>query len=118
MKYINAGHYPPLLYMDGKIRELNQGCTVIGAFDKLPEINEEIIELSKDALILSFTDGLVELQNDKMEYFGDEMIRNFVELNGTEDPETFNDTLIAEIDDFRGEQEFNDDIAVLTCKIF
>jgi len=74
--------------------------------------------LSKDALILSFTDGLVELQNDKMEYFGDEMIRNFVALNGTEDPETFNDTLIAEIDDFRGEQEFNDDIAVLTCKIF
>ena len=53
-----------------------------------------------------------------MEYFGDEMIRNFVALNGTEDPETFNDTLIAEIDDFRGEQEFNDDIAVLTCKIF
>ncbi|HAI56681.1 MAG TPA: serine/threonine protein phosphatase [Saprospirales bacterium] len=118
MKYINAGHYPPLLYMDGKIRELNQGCTVIGAFDKLPEINEEIIELSEDALILSFTDGLVELQNDKMEYFGDEMIRNFVELNGMDDPETFNDKLIAEIDNFRGEQKFNDDIAVLTCKIF
>jgi len=74
--------------------------------------------LSKDALILSFTDGLVELQNDKMEYFGDEMVRNFVELNGTDDPETFNAKLIAEIDDFRGEQEFNDDIAILTCKIF
>ena len=118
MKYINAGHYPPLLYMNGKIRELNQGCTVIGAFDKLPEINEEKIELSKDALILSFTDGLVELQNDKMEYFGDDMVRNFVELNGTDDPETFNAKLIAEIDEFRGEQEFNDDIAILTCKIF
>ena len=118
MKYINAGHYPPLLYMDGKIRELNQGCTVIGAFDKLPEITEEIIELSKDALILSFTDGLVELQNDKMEYFGDDMVRNFVELNGSDDPETFNAKLKEEIDDFRGEQEFNDDIAILTCKIF
>lgn len=118
MKYINAGHYPPLLYMDGKIRELNQGCTVIGAFDKLPEINEEIIELSHDALILSFTDGLVELQNDRMEYFGDEKIRNFVEKNGTDDPDTFNAKLKSEIDDFRGEQEFNDDIAILTCKIF
>lgn len=118
MKYINAGHYPPILYMDGKIRELDQGCTVIGAFDKLPEINEEVIKLSKDALILSFTDGLIELQNDKMEYYGDEMVKNFVRLNGNDDPETFNAKLKAEIDDFREGQEFNDDIAILTCKIF
>jgi len=118
MKYINAGHYPPLLYMDGKIRELNQGCTVIGAFDKLPEINEETIELSKDALILSFTDGLVELQNDENEYFGDDMVRHFVETNGNDDPDTFNKKLKEEIDNFRGEQEFNDDIAILTCKIY
>ena len=118
MKYINAGHYPPLLYMDGKIRELNQGCTVIGAFDKLPEINEETIKLSKDALILSFTDGLIELQNDDLEYFGDDMVRNFVTTYGDDDPDTFNSKLQEEIDNFRGEQEFNDDIAILTCKIF
>lgn len=118
MKYINAGHYPPLLYMDGKIRELNQGCTVIGAFDKLPEINEETIKLSKDALILSFTDGLIELQNDDLEYFGDDMVRNFVKIHGDDDPDTFNSKLQEEIDNFRGEQEFNDDIAILTCKIF
>lgn len=118
MKYINAGHYPPLLYMDGKIRELNQGCTVIGAFDKLPEINEETIELSKDALILSFTDGLVELQNGDQKYFGDDMVRDFVIANGNDDPDTFNKKLKEEIDNFRGEQEFNDDIAILTCKIY
>lgn len=118
MKYINAGHYPPLLYMDGKIKELNQGCTVIGAFDKLPEINEETIELSKDALILSFTDGLIELQNNDLEYFGDEMVRNFVITHGKDDPDSFNTKLQKEIDNFRGEQEFNDDIAILTCKIF
>ena len=35
-----------------------------------------------------------------------------------DDPETFNDKLIVDIDNFRGEQKFNDDIAVLTCKIF
>jgi len=118
MKYINAGHYPPLLYMNGNLRNLDQGCTVIGAFDKLPEINEETIKLGKDALILSFTDGLVELQNEQKEYFGDDMVRNFVMSNGTDDPDTFNKKLQDEIDNFRGEEEFNDDIAILTCKIF
>lgn len=118
LKYVNAGHYPPLLYMGGKIRSLNQGCTVIGAFEKLPEIQEETIILEKDALILSFTDGLIELQNDNMDYFGDEKVEDFVKTHGNDNPEEFNDKLKVEIDNFRGQQEFNDDIAILTCKIF
>lgn len=118
LKYINAGHYPPLLRNGSEIRSLDQGCTVIGAFDKLPEINEEKIALKKGALILSFTDGLVELQNESMDYFGDDRIMNFVKDNGDKAPDEFNDKLLSEIDNFRGEQEFNDDIAILTCKIF
>lgn len=118
LKYINAGHYPPILYQGGKLRELNQGCTVIGAFEKLPEIKEESIQLDKDALILSFTDGLIELQNDEMDYFGDERVHTFVSKYGDLQPNEFNKQLRQEIDDFRGEQAFNDDIAVLTCKIY
>ena len=118
IRYVNAGHYPPILYMNNKLRMLDQGCTVIGAFEKLPEINEESIDLDGDALILSFTDGLIELQNDNMDYFGDDKVRNFIEEHGKEDVDTFNKNLLEEIDNFRGEQEFNDDIAILTCKIF
>lgn len=118
LKYINAGHYPPILYQSGKTRPLNQGCTVIGAFEKLPEINEECIELDKDALILSFTDGLIELQNDEKDYYGDDRVYNFVAAHGDKHPEEFNKELLEEIDRFKGQQAFNDDIAILTCKIF
>ena len=45
LKYINAGHYPPVLFQNGKIKRLTSGCTVIGAFEKLPEITEEIVPL-------------------------------------------------------------------------
>lgn len=117
MHYINAGHYPPILLNDDKIIRLDKGCTVIGAFEKLPEIEEEKIELGKNALIVSFTDGLPDLRNIEGEYFDDEKIIKFVLKNGKSTSDEFNDKLIEEIDDFRGELNYVDDIAVLTCKI-
>jgi len=40
MRYINAGHFPPILYQNNEVTLLKSGTTVIGAFDKLPFINE------------------------------------------------------------------------------
>ncbi len=118
LKYINAGHYPPVLVNDGKLRRLEEGTTVIGAFDKLPEIKEEIISLEKDALILSFTDGLADLRNERGDFFEDKKIENFVLNNSKLAPVEFNEELMNEINIFKGDQEYSDDIAVLTCKVF
>ncbi len=118
LKYINAGHYPPALYMNGKIKRLTEGCTVIGIFDKLPEIKEEIIPLEGECLIMSFTDGLADLKNERDEYFEDKGIEGFVSKFGHLDAQTFNDELMKEIEEYKGSEDFTDDIAVLTCKVF
>ena len=118
LRYINAGHYPPVMINNGKIRKLDQGSTFIGAFEKLPEIKEEIINIDGETTILSFTDGLAELQAEDGRYFDDEKIEKFVSENESDSPDAFNDKLLAEIDRFRGGKEYSDDIAILTCKIF
>jgi sigma-B regulation protein RsbU (phosphoserine phosphatase) len=118
LKYINAGHYPPVLRDENGIRRLDKGCTVIGAFDKLPSIEEEKISLKGESLILSFTDGLADLKNKNEEYFEDEKIEAFVEKHYKKSPQDFNKSLLSEIDSFRGSEEFADDIAILTCKIY
>ena len=117
LKYINAGHYPPVLYQSGKIRRLTSGCTVIGAFEKLPEINEEIISIKEGALIMSFTDGLADLKNENGNFFEDKGIESFAIKNGHKSAKEFNDALLTEIDQYRGEEDYPDDIAVITCKI-
>jgi sigma-B regulation protein RsbU (phosphoserine phosphatase) len=117
MTYINAGHYPPVLYNNGKITRLDKGCTVIGAFERLPEINEAKVELGKNALIMSFTDGLPDLRNEEGNYFDDDHIERFVLKHGKKSAEEFNKQLIQDIDAFKGALNFVDDIAVLTCKI-
>lgn len=118
LKYVNAGHYPPILKMNGNLMRLDKGCTFIGAFERLNDIKEEKIHLTKDAMVISFTDGLPELRKGSNEYFGDQFLEKFVLENGHLDPEPFNTMLLSQIDLFRGENEIDDDIAVLTCKIF
>ena len=56
--------------------------------------------------------------NEKGEYFGDEQLEAFIKTNQTVAPEPFNQALLNELHDFRGNVEITDDIAVLTCKIF
>ncbi len=118
MTYINAGHYPPVMMNGGKISRLDQGSTFIGAFEKLPYINEEVIELDGEAMILSFTDGLAELQDQNGKYFDDDKIESFVKAHHQGTPDEFNDELLSEIDRFRGRKEYSDDIAILTCKVY
>lgn len=118
LRYVNAGHYPPVLKMNGKLKRLESSCSFIGAFEKLPEIREEQVDLSDEAMIMCFTDGLADLRNQNEEFFGDQAIEKFVDNYFQLDPDSFNDELLKEIDHFRGKMEINDDIAVLTCKIF
>lgn len=117
MRYINAGHYPPFLYQNGQIKRLDKGCTIIGAFEKLPHIEEEELDLEHNSLIFSFTDGLADLKNEAGDYFEDKKIASFIVSNNNISADKFNDILLEEIDNFKGNQSYPDDIAILTCKI-
>ncbi len=117
MRYINAGHYPPYLLNGNELVELKNGTTVIGAFEKLPEIKETIIELKHEALLFCFTDGLPDLKNDKEEYFDEEMIQEFMRKEGKQDTKGFNETLMNVLIEHKGKSNFIDDIAILTCKM-
>ena len=67
---------------------------------------------------MCFTDGLADLKNEQDEYFEDRGIENIVKTYGHLRAEAFNQKLLQEIEEYRGTEDFTDDIAVLTCKIF
>ena len=117
LQYINAGNYPPFMRLGDRIVRLDKGSTVVGAFQSLPFIEMGEEDITGEGLILSFTDGLIDLKSDTGTYFGDDEIERVI--NSTDNIPTasqFIEKLQSEMDLFRGEQEFPDDIAVLTCK--
>ena len=118
LKYVNAGHFPPILKSGNQLIRLDHGCTFIGAFEKLESINEHEILLEAEAMIVCFTDGLPDLKNHNEEFFGDNILEEFVDMYHTLSPDDFNLKLIDEMNAFRGDMSIEDDIAVLTCKIY
>ena len=66
---------------------------------------------------MTFTDGLTELKNERGEYLQEEKIEKFVKDNKNSSVNDFNDKLLKEIDQFKGSKNYEDDIAILTCKI-
>ncbi|MEO1263685.1 MAG: GAF domain-containing SpoIIE family protein phosphatase [Bacteroidota bacterium] len=118
LTYVNAGHNPPALAMKGEVHRLDKGCTVLGAFDEIPFVEEGSLTVHSEALLLLFTDGLIELRNEKGEFVDEEYCTNFVRENYLLSAKAFNDRMMGELELFRGKRHFEDDFTVLTCKIF
>jgi sigma-B regulation protein RsbU (phosphoserine phosphatase) len=74
--------------------------------------------LEDDALFLLYTDGLTDLQNADDEYFDDSKVATFIEQNHALSTQDFNAKLMEDVNAFRGERSFPDDISVLTGKLF
>lgn len=118
LRYLCAGHNPPFMYTKGKIQRLDKGCTILGAFPKIPAIEFGEIFLEEDALFLLYTDGLTDLQNDNDDYFDDDQVEKFIQNNSDLSVKAFNDKLMKEVSDFKGTRSFPDDISVLTGRLF
>jgi len=58
------------------------------------------------------------LRDKDGDFFEADKISNFVNNNASKSAKEFNDCLLTEINNFKGEQEYSDDIAIITCKIY
>jgi sigma-B regulation protein RsbU (phosphoserine phosphatase) len=115
--YINAGHNPPFLAYQNHLQRLDQGTTVLGIFSPLPFIAEAQIILRDDFFIFAYTDGLSEIINPDDEQFGEERIAKCLQKYSQKDLEVFHSQIIAEINNFKQDMPYPDDITFLSCKI-
>ena len=118
LKYVNAGHNPPILIVDGQTEYLKKGSTILGPFDELPPFEVGEIQIpSKEATILAYTDGLTDLQNNLGDHFEEHLLEAFIESNYHQNVRSINSQLLETIDSFKGDEEYPDDITILTFKI-
>jgi sigma-B regulation protein RsbU (phosphoserine phosphatase) len=118
LKYINAGHNPPILVTSKGKKLLDAGSTILGMFEKLPSVRLGQIPIVEDTTILAYTDGLTDLTNESGDVFSVETLTDFVTKNYKEDVELINKKLISAITQFSKTNGFTDDITVLTIKLF
>ena len=72
--YVNAGHNPPLLIRNGKIKKLKKGGIILGVVETTIPYRSESITLKTDDVLILFTDGISEALNDRDEEFSEERL--------------------------------------------
>lgn len=77
LRYVNAGHNPPVLYRKGdgsaEIVRLETGGTVIGLFPDFP-YQEAPLELQRGDILVAFTDGISEAMTAADDEYGEERL--------------------------------------------
>jgi sigma-B regulation protein RsbU (phosphoserine phosphatase) len=114
--YINAGHNPPIMFYENRFTELNKGCTILGINQTL-KIEVATFDYSSIFTLVCYTDGLTDTFNPANEQLSVENVKEIIQNNHTKDPEELNEIIISFAEEFKAENEFTDDIALLTLKV-
>ncbi len=117
LQYINAGHNPPLLIQDGQLKTLSTGTTLLGVFHPLPFIKTGAIEGLEKFLLFNYTDGVTETENEEGEEFGEERLNAYFEKNATKNLSSIHQDIIVDLDTFKGNNGYKDDITMLSCRV-
>lgn len=116
LRYVNAGHNPPVLFSQNGMELLREGCTLLGSFQQLPTFAIGEVELCAEAFVLAYTDGLTDLQNVDGDYFDELLLHDFVAQHHQCSPAEFNRRLAERLEMFKGEAGYPDDFTVLTAR--
>lgn len=118
LRYVNAGHNPPLLFANGGACQLlTDGCTVLGAIDPLPALQETVITGLERFLLFCYTDGLTETVSETGFEYGIHPVIDYLQANKDRDLSLIHQDIIIGLDHFKGRNSYLDDITMLSCAV-
>jgi hypothetical protein len=115
IKFVNAGHFPPLVINKNGINELPKGEPALGLIDA-SNYTEVKVELDANDLFVAYSDGVIESVNEYNQFYGKEkfltLLKNHQHLFASE----IGKKILENVDLFRGEAKANDDLSFLILK--
>lgn len=115
LKYINAGHLPPLHIGNNGVREMPKGDAALGLIKDIV-FKEKELELENGEYFFAYSDGLTEARNEAGFFYGTERLLNLLpqlkNLNAVE----IGTAIVKDLDRFTGDFGNNDDLSLLILK--
>ena len=120
LRYINAGHLPPLLVRrDGEgscVIRLDEGGPVLGLLPGA-RYQQAMVQVKPGDLLIVFSDGILEAANSKDEEFGELGITDSVERNWHQPPSEMCASLLEDVRKFLGGCLPQDDQTLLVVRL-
>lgn len=116
LRYINAGHNPPLLMKDESVFLLEKGCIGLGMLENIPSIQEGSMRLKGSNTVVCYTDGLTELENPNNIPYGTHRLGEVMIRHRNEGMDALNEAIISDMNTFKQTAPYVDDTALLSCR--
>jgi sigma-B regulation protein RsbU (phosphoserine phosphatase) len=116
LKYINAGHNPPLIgRADGTIEQLASGGLPLGLMG-FAEYEVGHVNLVPGDVLVVYSDGVTEANNLNEDEFGMDRLQEVVQKHVTQSASRIRDRVEAALSAFTGTAAPNDDITLVIVK--
>jgi len=116
IKFINAGHNPPLLgRADGAIEQLESGGLPLGLME-YSDYEAGFTRLNSGDALIIYSDGVSEANNIREEEFGLDRLSQVITSNISRSASGIRDKVESALSDFTGTAPANDDITLVIVK--
>ncbi|MBK9227578.1 MAG: SpoIIE family protein phosphatase [Ignavibacteria bacterium] len=116
LKYINAGHNPPLLFRKDGIYKLDKGGFMIGILDKGIDYEVGEVSLVSGDTMVFYTDGVTEAQDVNEEEFGEDRLEKLCSGNVQLDSKELMKLIADSVIEFSTGTSQYDDITLIVGK--
>jgi sigma-B regulation protein RsbU (phosphoserine phosphatase) len=116
LTYTNAGHLPPIFILNGSVKALDQGGTVVGLFEDAA-YTECTLPVGPGTLMVAFSDGLTEPESVYGEEYGMERLNAEVLRQRQASAARLAENLVAAAEQWAGTPEQADDMTVVVARM-
>jgi phosphoserine phosphatase RsbU/P len=115
VRFLNAGHIPPLVIRAGAVENLEKGGPALGIVSEAAYA-ESKVELGRGEIVLLYSDGVVEAQNPEGNFFGEGRLLSLAPTLAGLDAAKAGQALLSEVDRFIGTARAADDLSIAILK--
>lgn len=115
VRYLLAGHLPPLVVRGTNVTALPPGSM---AFGFIPDatFSEQTIDLRTGDVLVAFSDGVVEASNATNDFFGDERLVAAVQSAAGQPAKAVGEAVLGALAAFAGETRPYDDVSIVVVR--
>lgn len=115
LRFVNAGHLPPVLVNADGYTELSKGEPALGLIDNT-RYGEQTLDLQSGDLFLAYSDGLTEARNEQGEFFGQPKLFSLLPQLVSFSAQIIGEKIVEEVDRFVAEARGYDDLTIAVLK--
>jgi phosphoserine phosphatase RsbU/P len=114
VRYVNAGHLPPLFVHEGEVLEMEKGDIAVG-LTRTVDYHEHSLRLESGDLFVLYSDGVTETKNEHGAFYGKErLIETLKHVKGS--PEQICKAIVNNVDFFMRQAYPSDDLSLIVLR--